>query len=61
MRNKRYLGEPEEVQRAVVARAIRRTGRNRLCEFLMAAEAGLRRLVPLPFGIRCLATGVKPG
>ena len=60
MRNKRYLSEPEEVQRQVVARAIRKTGRNRLCEWLMAVEAGVRRWLPLPVGIRCLATGVKP-
>jgi SAM-dependent methyltransferase len=61
LRNKRYLAEPKEIQRQVVARAIRKTGRNRLCEVLMAIEAGLRRWVPLPVGIRCLATGVKRG
>jgi hypothetical protein len=27
---------------------------------VMRAEAGLRRLLPLPFGVRCLATCVKP-
>jgi SAM-dependent methyltransferase len=59
MWNKRYLAEPEEVQRRVVARAIRKSSRNRLCELLMAVEAGVRRCLPLPFGIRCLATGVK--
>jgi SAM-dependent methyltransferase len=61
LRNKRHLAEPEEVQRQIVARAIRKTGRNRLCELLMAVEAGLRRWLPLPVGIRCLATGVKRG
>ena len=59
-KNRRYLSEPEEVQRRVVAGAIRRTGRNRLCEFVMGAEAVVRRWLPLPFGIRCLATAVKP-
>jgi SAM-dependent methyltransferase len=61
MRNKRYLSEPEEVQRQVVARAIRKSGRNRLCELLMTVEAAVRRCLPLPLGIRCLATGVKRG
>jgi hypothetical protein len=61
LRNQRYLSEPEEVQRGVVAQAIRKTGRNRPCEWLMAMEAVMRRFVPLPFGIRCLATGVKRG
>jgi len=27
---------------------------------LMHVEDGLRRIVPLPFGIRCLATARKP-
>jgi SAM-dependent methyltransferase len=58
-KNKRYLSEPEAVQRQVVARAIRKTGRNRLLEGVMWAEGVLRRAVPLPFGIRCLTTGVK--
>jgi SAM-dependent methyltransferase len=58
-KNKRYLSEPEEVQRRVVARAIRKTGRNRLLEGVMWVEGVLRRAVPLPFGIRCLTTGVK--
>jgi SAM-dependent methyltransferase len=61
LRNKRYLSEPEEVQRQVVAGAIRKTGRNRLCEVVMAVEAVLRSWLPLPVGIRCLATGVKRG
>jgi ubiquinone/menaquinone biosynthesis C-methylase UbiE len=59
-KNKRYLSAPEEVQQRIVAGAIRKTGRNRLCEMLLALEAGVRRLLPLPFGIRCLATAVKP-
>jgi SAM-dependent methyltransferase len=58
-KNRRYLSEPDEVQRQVVARAIRTTGRNRLLEGVMWAEGVLRRTVPLPFGIRCLTTGVK--
>lgn len=58
-KNQRYLSEPAEVQRAVVARAMRATARNRLLESVMWAEALLRQTVPLPFGIRCLGTGVK--
>ncbi len=60
-KNKRYLWAPEEVQRQVVAGAIRKTGRNRLFEAVMWLEAGLRRFTSFPFGIRCLATAVKPG
>jgi SAM-dependent methyltransferase len=59
-KNRRYLSEPEEVQRRVVAGAIRKTGRSAVGELVMRAEAGLRRVLPLPFGIRCLATCVKP-
>jgi SAM-dependent methyltransferase len=58
-KNKRYLSEPEEVQRQVVAGAIRKTGRNRLLESVLWAEGLLRRTVPLPFGIRCVSTAVK--
>jgi SAM-dependent methyltransferase len=59
-RNRRYLEAPEEVQKEVVARAIKKSGRNRLCEALMWVEGVVRRWLPLPFGIRCLATCIKP-
>jgi SAM-dependent methyltransferase len=59
-RNRRYLDAPEDLQKQVVARAIRKSGRKRLFEALMWVESCLRRVVPLPFGIRCLATCVKP-
>jgi len=58
-KNKRYLSAPEDVQKQVVAGAIRKTGRSRLCEGVMWLEACLRRWTAFPFGIRCLATGVK--
>jgi SAM-dependent methyltransferase len=58
-KNKRYLTESEEAQREVVAGAIRKTGRSRLFESVMWVESMLRQAVPLPVGIRCLATGVK--
>jgi ubiquinone/menaquinone biosynthesis C-methylase UbiE len=60
MRNRRYLEAPEEVQKEVVARAIQKSGRNRLCEALMWVEGVVRNWLPLPFGIRWLATCVKP-
>jgi len=58
-RNRRYLTASEDVQKRVVGKAIRKTGRNRLCEGVMWLEDRLRPWLPLPFGIRCLATGVK--
>jgi SAM-dependent methyltransferase len=58
-KNKRFLEAPEEVQQQVVARAIQKTGRSRLCEAVMWVEDRLRRWFRFPFGIRCLATGVK--
>ena len=58
-KNKRYLSAPEEVQKEIVAGAIRKTGRSRLFEGVMWLEACLRRWTAFPFGIRCLATGVK--
>lgn len=59
-RNRRYLQESDEVQRQVVDQTIRQTGRNRLMDGVMHVEDWLRRIVPLPFGIRCLATARKP-
>jgi ubiquinone/menaquinone biosynthesis C-methylase UbiE len=59
-RNRRYLVESEAVQKQIVARAIKKTGRSRLMEGVMWVESKLRKVVPLPFGIRCLATCVKP-
>jgi SAM-dependent methyltransferase len=60
-KNKRFLSAPEEVQQQVVARAIRKSGRNRLFEAVMWVEDRLRNWFRFPFGIRCLATGVKGG
>jgi SAM-dependent methyltransferase len=59
-RNRRYLDAPAAVQQEVVARAMKKSGRNRLFEAVMWVEGCLRRWVPLPRGIRCLATCVKP-
>jgi SAM-dependent methyltransferase len=60
-KNQRHLSAPEEEQRRIVARAIRKTSRNRLFDAVMGVEGWLRRWTALPFGIRCLATAVKPG
>ena len=59
-KNRRHLDAPEDVQRQIVGRAIQKTARNRLLEAVMWLEECARRVVPLPFGIRCLATCVKP-
>lgn len=59
-RNRKYLAEPPEVQRRVVEQSIRQTGRNRLMEGVMVCEDFLRKVIPLPVGIRCLATARKP-
>ncbi len=59
-RNRRYLSAPEAVQKQVVARAIRKTGRSRALEAAFWLEDRLRKVVPLPFGVRCLLTCVKP-
>ena len=46
---------------STVARSIALTGRvNRLGYGLMGLEGRLRRVLPMPFGIRCLLCGVKP-
>jgi SAM-dependent methyltransferase len=58
-KNRRYLEAPEDVQRQIVARAIQKTARNRVLEAVMWLEECARRVLPMPFGIRCLATSIK--
>jgi ubiquinone/menaquinone biosynthesis C-methylase UbiE len=60
-KNRRYLDAPEDTQREIVARAIRKSSRNRLFEGVMWVESCLRSWAPLPFGIRCLTTCRKAG
>ena len=60
-KNKRYLSAPSDVQWQVVAGTVRKTRRNRFFDGVMWVEACLRRWMSFPFGIRCLATAVKPG
>jgi ubiquinone/menaquinone biosynthesis C-methylase UbiE len=60
-KNQRYLDAPENMQKEIVARAIRKSARNRLFEAVMWVESCLRSWAPLPFGIRCLVTCRKAG
>jgi SAM-dependent methyltransferase len=60
-RGQRYLGQPEEVQRAIVSRNIRTASSHVLMHGLMALEGALRGWVYYPFGIRCLVTCQKAG
>lgn len=59
-RNRRHLLSDPATQRAVVARSIQTASRNPLFESLMKLEAGLRKLIYLPFGIRCLLVARRP-
>jgi len=60
LRNQQYLNAAPEVQQEIVASAIRKSASNRLLDLLFHIEGGLRRIIPMPFGIRCLATAQKP-
>ena len=61
--NKRYLRRPASAQRMIVERDIRTT-RGALggpaLRALFGLEAVLGRLIPWPFGIRCVLTAYKP-
>jgi len=58
-RGRRYLNSSQEVQRAVVSRNITTVSSNPAMHRLMAFEAGLRKWIYYPFGIRCLVTCQK--
>lgn len=58
-RNQRYLSAPAEIQQQLVAQAMRQSRRSRFMESLFRLEDQLRRWLPFPFGIRCVATCVK--
>jgi SAM-dependent methyltransferase len=59
-RNKRYLAESEETQRAVVARSVRSTKSSPLMRWVMRLETAAGRVVRYPIGIRCVLTARKP-
>ena len=61
LRNRQYLDSPPEIQQKIVAGAIQKSGRSVMLDLLFRIEGGLRRIIPLPVGIRCLATCIKPG
>jgi SAM-dependent methyltransferase len=58
-RNRRWLDEPEDVQRAVVERSIKQTGRGPLLRWATTIESVGARWLSYPVGIRCLAVAVK--
>jgi hypothetical protein len=58
-RNRRYLAEPPEVQRAIVARDIRQTSGSVAMKVVMNIEGALGRFVRYPVGIRCVFVAVK--
>jgi SAM-dependent methyltransferase len=60
-RNQRWLAAPEQIQRAVVERNIRRSGQGPLLRFTTAIEEWLARWVSFPVGIRCVAVAMKQG
>jgi len=59
LRNRRFLKEPPDVQRRVVAANILKSGNSVLPGLVMRIEEFLRRWTPLPRGIRCLLTAYK--
>jgi SAM-dependent methyltransferase len=61
MRGKRYLKQPEAVQRAVVAQNIATASSQPVMHRLMELEASLRKWLPYPIGIRCLVTCQRAG
>jgi SAM-dependent methyltransferase len=58
-RNQRWLDAPEQVQRAMVERDIRRSGQGPLLKVTTAIEEWLARWVSFPVGIRCVAVALK--
>jgi SAM-dependent methyltransferase len=60
-KQRRYLSACDDIQRAMVARSIRRHAESPMMNMLMRFEARLRSTVHYPFGIRCLVVGRKPG
>lgn len=59
-RNRRWLNAPEQVQQAIVERAIRDSGHGGFLKWTTAVEEWLARWVDFPIGIRCVAVAVKP-
>jgi SAM-dependent methyltransferase len=60
-RGRRFLEEPDSVQRTIVAREITNGRSNPLLYRVMDCEAKLRNWIYYPFGIRCLLTCKRDG
>jgi SAM-dependent methyltransferase len=58
-RNRRWLSTPEDVQRAIVEKNIKESGRGPLLRWATSIESIGARWFSYPVGIRCLATAVK--
>ena len=58
-KNKRFLSAPETVQRQLMEKSIRCTGKSKILSRIMQTELMLGRFVSYPFGIRCLVTCTK--
>ena len=60
LRNRRYLREPEAVQRQIVGDNIQASGSSRLFELVTRVELVLGHYLAWPFGIRCTLAARKP-
>ncbi len=59
-RNQKNMTAGDDVQRKKVAAQIQSSSSNPIAHGIMRLEASLRRVVPYPFGIRCLVTCTVP-
>jgi SAM-dependent methyltransferase len=59
LRNKRHLSLPDREQMKIAAQHMTMARQNPLLNWVMSAEERIRYRIPLPFGIRCVAVGVK--
>jgi SAM-dependent methyltransferase len=58
-KNKRLLSAPEKLQRQLMEKSIRRSGKSKILSRIMQAELLLGRFISYPFGVRCLVTCTK--
>jgi SAM-dependent methyltransferase len=57
--NRRHLDVPTDVQRSVVERDIRTSGRSRILGWVLTLEEKLSPFIRYPVGIRCVVVAVK--
>ena len=60
-KNRKLAAADEDTMRRSVSADMQRTRRSRLLAVLMKAESLLDRVMPFPWGIRCVVTGKKLG